>query len=162
MPDAGSVPMSDPIGYFLTWTTYGTWLPGDDRGWVKEGQGFQLPNWRIEHEARRKLSESPCVLDEQERRLVEDTIRCHCEFRKWSLHAVNCRTNHVHVVVSAATSAGAVMSQLKAWCTRRLNEHRKAKSDVCRENWWTEGGSKRFLNDETSLEAAVVYVAEGQ
>jgi hypothetical protein len=25
----------DPIGYFLTWVTYGTWLPGDARGWVQ-------------------------------------------------------------------------------------------------------------------------------
>jgi hypothetical protein len=27
--------MDDPIGYFLTWVTYGTWLPGDARGWVE-------------------------------------------------------------------------------------------------------------------------------
>src|SRR5438477_7556467 len=98
MTDGGSIPVSDPVGYFLTWTTYGTWLPGDDRGWVKERHGFQLPDWKTEHEARRKLGESPCVLNDEERRVVEDTIRCHCDCRKWSLHAVNCRTNHVHVV----------------------------------------------------------------
>src|SRR5262249_3307643 len=23
------------LAYFLTWTTYGTWLPGDARGWVQ-------------------------------------------------------------------------------------------------------------------------------
>jgi hypothetical protein len=22
----------EPLAYFLTWTTYGTWLPGDERG----------------------------------------------------------------------------------------------------------------------------------
>ena len=22
----------EPIAYFITWTTYGTWLPGDERG----------------------------------------------------------------------------------------------------------------------------------
>ena len=27
--------MSDMVGYMLTWTTYGTWLQGDERGWVK-------------------------------------------------------------------------------------------------------------------------------
>jgi len=36
--------MSDPLAYFITLTTYGTWLPGDDLGWVNEGQGFQLPD----------------------------------------------------------------------------------------------------------------------
>jgi hypothetical protein len=69
MADPGSIPMADPLAYFLTWTTYGTWLPGDDRGWVKEGDGFQLPNWKIEHEARRKLEESPYTLVLVQRKL---------------------------------------------------------------------------------------------
>ena len=25
--DPGSVPMDDPLALFLTWTTYGSWLP---------------------------------------------------------------------------------------------------------------------------------------
>ncbi len=25
------------IGYMLTWTTYGSWLQGDERGWRKDG-----------------------------------------------------------------------------------------------------------------------------
>ncbi len=25
-------PMPEPLAYFLTWPTYGTWLPGDERG----------------------------------------------------------------------------------------------------------------------------------
>jgi hypothetical protein len=31
-PDPSVVPKADPLAYFLTWTTYGTWLPGDERG----------------------------------------------------------------------------------------------------------------------------------
>jgi hypothetical protein len=35
----GWIPMNEPLAYYLTWTTYGTWLPGDERGWVaKPGQ----------------------------------------------------------------------------------------------------------------------------
>ena len=26
------------IGYMLTWTTYGSWLQGDKRGYVKNGE----------------------------------------------------------------------------------------------------------------------------
>ncbi len=26
------------LGYMLTWTTYGTWLQGDDRGYVSNGK----------------------------------------------------------------------------------------------------------------------------
>jgi hypothetical protein len=37
--EAGQIPMDEPLAYFLTWTTYGSWLPGDERGWVeKPGQ----------------------------------------------------------------------------------------------------------------------------
>jgi hypothetical protein len=28
----------EPLAYFPTWTTYGTWLPGDDRGWRRKGE----------------------------------------------------------------------------------------------------------------------------
>jgi hypothetical protein len=33
----------DPIGYFLTWVTYGTWLPGDTRGWIEYRHGCSSP-----------------------------------------------------------------------------------------------------------------------
>src|SRR5262245_9357662 len=123
MPGPGSIPMSDPLAYYLTWTTYGTWLPGDERGWVKEGEGFQLPDYKIKHEARRKLEEPPLALNDSERKIVESTIRQHCIIRSWVLHAITCRTNHVHAVVSASVRPDVVMDQLKAWCTRRLKEN---------------------------------------
>jgi hypothetical protein len=33
----------EPLGYFITWTCYGTWLPGDDRGWTSWHQGERIP-----------------------------------------------------------------------------------------------------------------------
>jgi hypothetical protein len=37
--EVGGTPMDEPLAYFLTWTAYGSWLPGDERGWVaKPGQ----------------------------------------------------------------------------------------------------------------------------
>ena len=30
--------MAKMIGYMITWTTYGTWLQGDKRGYVKNGR----------------------------------------------------------------------------------------------------------------------------
>jgi hypothetical protein len=32
-------PLPDPLAYFLTWATYGTWLPGDERGWIQYHRG---------------------------------------------------------------------------------------------------------------------------
>ena len=37
-------PLPEPLAYFLTWPTYGTWLPGDERGWVEYRKGWQLPD----------------------------------------------------------------------------------------------------------------------
>ena len=39
--DPGSIPMDDPLALFLTWTTYGLWLPGDERGWVEKPGRFR-------------------------------------------------------------------------------------------------------------------------
>jgi hypothetical protein len=50
--------------YFITWTTYGTWLPGDARGWVKSGEwGIQSPDPEREREARRLMAESAVILN---------------------------------------------------------------------------------------------------
>jgi REP element-mobilizing transposase RayT len=62
------------------------------------------------------------ILTANQRELVEETIRAHCRLRKWQLHAINVRSNHVHLVVTADVAPEKVMSQLKAWCSRRLSE----------------------------------------
>jgi hypothetical protein len=85
-------PMPEPLAYFLTWPTYGTWLPGDERGWVLRGEGYQVPDPIQKFEAQARMTEDACVLDEEQRRLVEKTIIDHCRIRGWQLHAVNCRS----------------------------------------------------------------------
>jgi REP element-mobilizing transposase RayT len=157
-------PMADPIAYFLTWPTYGTWLPGDERGWVEYRHGWQLPDPVKKLEAEARMTEDACTLDTEQRALVENTIAEHCQIRGWQLHAVNCRSNHLHVVVTANRPPKDVRSQFKAWCTRRLKEleRQRTNCDKIRENWWAERGSRRYINDVDSLEAAILYVRDGQ
>ncbi|MAG94453.1 MAG: hypothetical protein CMJ48_11985 [Planctomycetaceae bacterium] len=105
------------------------------------------------------MSEDACRLSEEQRDAVEKQIEETCRQRGWFLHTVNCRSNHVHVVVSGAeTRPKKIRMDLKPWATRRLKE----RFDPERENWWGERGSIRFVFDEESLEAAILYVAEGQ
>ena len=82
----------------------------------------------------------------------------HCEIRRWSLHAVNARSNHVHVVVTADAEPAKVMDQFKAWSSRRLNE----RTEQAPERWWTRHGSTKWINDEGYLQNAIRYVLEGQ
>ena len=115
------------------------------------------------------MAEDACRLDLSQRDVVQQQVTETCQFRGWPLHAVNCRSNHVHVVLSADQSPKVVRNQLKAWCTRRLKEL-EGKRQVAlgragtgiRGNWWAERGSQRFINDEDSLEAAILYVLDGQ
>ena len=133
-------------------------MPGDARGWVKtEAPGIQAPNALVEEGARAKLGKTPVMLTEEERQIVEQTIRRHCKIRNWTLHALNVRTNHIHVVVSAAIRPEKVMGEFKAWCSRRLNERLGAKHE-----WWTFHGSTKWINDEAYLENTIRYVLEGQ
>ena len=106
----------DPIAYFVTWTAYGTWLPGDERGWNQKGNFETLaPNPLAKDAAIAKMKEAPFLLSIEDRRIVNETIMAHCEIRAWDLHAVNVRSNHVHVVVTAVDyKPDVVASQFKA------------------------------------------------
>jgi REP element-mobilizing transposase RayT len=163
--------MPEPLAYFLTWSTYGTWLPGDERGWIEYRRGWQLPDMARKLEAEARMSEDACRLDREQRDLVERQIAETCHVRRWELHSVNCRSNHVHVVVTANIEPKIVRNQLNAWCTRRLKElattrrnMQKGESNLtsARENWWAERGSQRFINDLESLDAAILYVRDAQ
>ncbi len=149
----------EPLGYFLTWTTYGTWLPGDERGWV-DGRAHEMhfaPSFEREEAARKAMTESAVVLTRQQRELVEETIKDHCRIRHWELHTVNVRTAHAHVVVSLPDGPDKALREFKAWATRRLKN-----GDPEKLHWWTEGGSKRWLWTEVDLEQAVIYVRDLQ
>jgi REP element-mobilizing transposase RayT len=164
--EPGAVPGRDPIAYFLTWTTYGTWLPGDVRGWVAKPGLFRGPNAELEAAAQSLMTEPALTLDLDQRRVVEKTISEHCAIRSWHLHAVNCRTEHVHVVVTAPhRDPEVVMDQFKAWCTRRLKDldrRRYGSAATIRNNWWTQRGSKRKFYDEKGLFGAIDYAVNGQ
>ena len=111
-----------PIAYFLTWANYGTWLPGDQRCWLLHGRGVKPPNPVLERAVAARMTDDACILDDEQRLCVEKTIADHCKIRQWILHAVNCRTTHVHVVVSAKPKPDVVREQFKAWATRKLKE----------------------------------------
>src|SRR5205085_10748132 len=108
-----------------------------------------LPDPIREHQARARMAEDACLLTSEQRRAVERQIAETCEHRGWGLHAVNCRSNHVHVVVSASVdNPRKIQIDLKAWATRSL----KKTFDQGRENWWAERGGIRYLNNEESLQ----------
>jgi len=149
---------ADPIAYFLTWTTYGTWLPGDGRGWFSKPGLWHEADPSKQLWSQLRMTEDAIVLTRAERRTVEQTIQSHCKIRNWLLHAQNCRSNHVHVVTTAHdVDPDTVMDQFKSWCTRKLKTHQPA-----RKHWWTVNGNKVKLYTESDLQSLIAYVLEQQ
>jgi len=99
-------------------------------------------------------------LSPEQRAIVEQECRQHCEHRGWQLWAINARSNHVHVVVTATEYSGkTVRDQLKANCTRGLRVHWPEFSS---RPVWTIGGDWKCINDTDDLEVLCQYVREAQ
>lgn len=151
--------MNETITALITWTTYGTWLPGDKRGWRKRKSGHQLAKPLLEEWARRQMKGQAVLLKPHDREVVIKACQKHCDHRSWNLLAVDARSNHVHVVVEAIETAQKVRDQLKANCTREL---RQQEIPLQVERTWTKGGDCQILDAQDDIEAAVLYVTEAQ
>ena len=149
-----------PIGYFITWTVYGTFLQGDERWWRKKKAGHQTPQPRLEQWHRNRLKHEIIMLDHGDRDVVKAAIIRHCEHRNWHLWIANPRSNHVHVVVTAAGYDGKrVRDQLKANCTGSLRQHNQR---FVGRPVWTTKGDVEHLHTEEELESAIAYAGEAQ
>lgn len=137
--------------WLLTWTCYGTWLPGDARGFV----GFypteagtrrinNLPGTEPDRDVPwlRKYSESVqkeppvCLTADQAAELVGQ-FRETAAFRGWVLPAVAVMSNHVHLVVlvSGDPEPERLLHSFKSYGSRRLNRR------FGKREWWTSSGS---------------------
>lgn len=153
------------LAYFITFSTYGTWLHGTakgsgsvDRRHNVYGTPFIPPDEGREERAARRMTGPPYVLGETARTIVRDAIVALCREKNWTLLALHVRTNHVHVVLSAEREPGRLMSDLKARASRELN---RSGTDA-NEKRWTRHGSTRHLFDDTAVAAAVAYTLDEQ
>ncbi|MCL2346710.1 MAG: transposase [Planctomycetaceae bacterium] len=151
-----------PLAYFITFTCYGTWLHGDERGSVddehnKYGHEFVAFDMNRLGQSSVNMKGDALTLDAKQRRLITDAIQNVCEYRQWKLLKVSVRTNHVHVVVSADIKPENVMLDFKRYATRRLVDANEIPSGT---KLWTRHGSTRYLWNEDSVANACRYVEE--
>ena len=157
--------MGSALAYFITWTTYGTRLHGDWRGSVDRdhavyGSPKLVPNASRLDADFQVMKRAPVTLTPEERETVRETLLAHIAHRHWSQHAINVRTNHVHVVVAnPGTVPEQMMGEFKSWSTRRLHEagHFADYATV-----WTPHGSTRYIFDADDLLSAIAYVETAQ
>ena len=151
--------MGDANKYFITWTTYGTWLPGDRRGWRRWKAGEQQPRPILETWCRDRMKEALVMLSDVQREKVEQICRQHADIRGWKLHAVDARSNHVHLAVTTDASPGKTRDQFKANATRVLRQPPEA---ITNEKVWTRGGDVEIVDDEEGLQQVVLYITAAQ
>jgi REP element-mobilizing transposase RayT len=152
--------LNEPLAFFITWTVYGSHLQGDERGWRQRRRGDQPPQPRLSEWRRERLKHEVIMLSPDQRAVVERECRRHCDHRGWHVWAINARSTHVHVVVTAAEFAGkTVRDQLKANGTRGLRDEW---AELCDRPVWTVGGDWQCINTEDDLEQVCLYVRDAQ
>lgn len=149
-----------PLAYLLTFTCYGTRLHGDEAGSVHRrcntsGTPVAPASAGLERFERELLGGTPYVMDAERRRIVLEAIEGVCRYREWTLVAAHVRPTHVHVVVSAAAAPERVLSDLKAYASRMLNEGGIDDAGVRR---WAKHGSTRYLWRQDDVASAAHYV----
>ena len=157
--------------WLLTWTTYGTWLPGDVRGFVTEVRDED--GQKVRH----NQSGTPCDADVPGlRRYAQCLLKCEpvlldgtqadallaqfqetAAYRGWGLLAAAVMPNHVHLVVGVPGDPApyTLLQSFKAYGSRALNRLAPRPASG---TWWTESGSTRRLPHHQAVRAAVRYV----
>ena len=79
-------------------------------------------NVPLEEAMRDETDRPPVILNGQQRKAVHAAIKELCDRRRYALHALNVRTNHVHGVIGVQAKPERVADSLKAASTRRLRE----------------------------------------
>jgi REP element-mobilizing transposase RayT len=156
--------MNTPLAYFLTFTCYGTWLHGDERGSVDKAHNAPgtpvLPSDPQRHAREQdELAEPPYHLDGPRRQVTLQALREIARRKGWTLHAVHVRTNHVHLVVTADGPPERILNDFKSAASRRLNKAFPAERERTR---WTRHGSTRYLWTEGVVAEKVRYVLDEQ
>lgn len=158
-----------PFALHLTWTTYGTWLPGDERGYVShtlESTGDWLPRENIPgtpyakaHERTHRLAQTAqkgetVWLTSELARVAAEALIAAASERGWKIARGSIMAGHLHLVVSDCPNDGpAVRRILKGNSQVALSRHNGKP-----QRWWTAGGSDRYKNDDQAIANAIEYV----
>jgi len=150
--------------YLITFTCYGCHLHGGESGSVDHEHNapgtpiLEMDSARAAAEGER-MDQAPYHLDQTRRDAVLEAIQEVCMHRDWSLLAAHVRSTHVHTVVEAEVPPERVMSDFKAYGSRRLNQMRLDEPSRRR---WARHGSTRWLWKPQHVSAAIQYVVAEQ
>ncbi len=152
---------SGATAWLITFTTYGSRLPGDTRGSVDRqarnapGDPLRAGNREIEQSCRARMVAPAFFLDGPARRVLQEAIQEFCVRVDWQLHALAVRSNHVHPLVTSPWSGAQTKSALKRAASIELRRAGLIRADA---RTWTRQGSTRPLWTEQEVVRAKYYV----
>jgi REP element-mobilizing transposase RayT len=137
------------VGYMVTWTTYGTWLQGDERGYVKKGITLK-GNERLEQANEDLQKNDSIILTFVDRQVVSKAIVAEAQKIGHIIEAIAVRSNHIHI---AARPCEETIEQI---VSRYKNISRIALNR--KERIWTHGFDKQFCFSEQDFRQRIEYV----
>jgi REP element-mobilizing transposase RayT len=144
--------MAKTLGYMITFTTYGTWLQGDERGFVKDGKTYAA-NQSLADSNKQKLAENPVKLSKNNRAIAAKSIFEKANRIDQKILALAVCSNHVHIVVDyVPIPMGKIVSYYKNAAQISLRKAGLAGRIS------TKGFDKRYCFDEQALKSRIDYV----
>ena len=144
--------MSKIVGYMLTWTTYGSWLPGDERGYVEDGK-ILSGNEKVLRRNRERQKSPNVKLNSKEKQIVKKTILSEAERTGQYIEALVVYSNHVHILARPhKESLEEMVSRYKSITTKVLWENGRTG------RIWTKGYDKRFCFTEGDIKKRTRYI----
>jgi REP element-mobilizing transposase RayT len=144
--------MAKTLGYMITFTTYGTWLQGDERGYVKNGKILQGDTYLLQANKQSQLQEM-IKLSKLQQHIVRQAIIKQAALLGQQVYALSVKATHVHLVVQYIPQP---ISKIVAYYKKSARLALKAIGYDGR--LWTRGYDKRFCFDKESLNCRIKYV----
>jgi REP element-mobilizing transposase RayT len=144
--------MDKMVGYMVTWTTYGSWLQGDKRRYVKDGEILQADK-ELEEANKRQQKSGTVRLTNEQKNIVKEAILKEAQRIGQEVLAILVFSNHVHIVVGSTNeSIENTVSRYKNVATCAL------KKTGLTERIWTRGFNKRFCFSSEEVKQKIAYV----
>jgi REP element-mobilizing transposase RayT len=144
--------MAKTVGYMITFSTYGTWLQGESRGFVTDGE-VRGENIALKKSNVKNLTRAAVRLGRREKGIVRDAIIEAAKRFKQKILAIEVYSNHVHIVCEYVDVPINVIAGYYKNAGRVALQKNGFKGRV-----WTKGFDRRFCFNEKELKARVDYV----
>ena len=156
--------------WLLTWTTYGSWLPGDDRGFVSRaespegghrirntpGTSYDAGQQDVAESARARMKGKAVSLTEHHALTVCKALCETAASHEILLVTFSVMRDHVHLLCQSEKSGSELLQLFKGVSSRRLGQSFQLAESP---RWWTKSGSTRYIRKGDDPQAAVDYVS---